>query len=145
MRWPQRGIRIFPAAAAVGSGEAALWIPVQEIPVLSAAWGSGPEELGVATPSEANPQGPMSFALGADGTLFVLDQRDRPVQEFVGGKRKRSLSLERDTWIDLDALPGGGLALLGPSPPGEVRLLAPAGEVRFATALEGKRIAPAAE
>lgn len=96
-------------------------------------------------PSEANPEGPMSFALGADGTLFLLDQRNRRVQEFVGGKRKRSLSLERDTWIDLDAVPGGGLALLDPSPPGEVRLLAPSGEVRFATALEGKRIARAAE
>lgn len=151
MRWQQRSIgrSLFGAvlclSAAAGSGQAAQPIPVQESLVLSAAWGSGPDDLGVATPSEANPEGPMSFALGADGTLFVLDQRNRRIQVFADGKRRRSLPLERETWIDLDAAPDGGLALLDAAPPGEVRLLAASGETRFSTPLEGKLIPRAAE
>ncbi len=124
---------------------AALRIPVQEAVVLSAVWGSGPDELGVATPSEANPEGPMSFALGADGNLFVLDQRNRRIQVFAAGKRKQSFPLERETWVDLDAAADGSLALLDNTPPGELRLLAPSGETRFSTTLEGRLFPSAVE
>ncbi len=139
-------VTVASGVSAAGQARGAAWrIPVQEAVVLSAGWGSGPDELGVATPSEANPEGPMSFALGADGTVFVLDQRNRRIQVFAAGKRKRSFPLERETWVDLDVSPDKGFALLDNSPPGEIRLLAPSGESRFSTALEGRLLPSAAE
>ncbi len=37
-------------------------------------WGSGSENLGRDRPEEANPEGPMSFAVDAQGRAVVLDQ-----------------------------------------------------------------------
>lgn len=120
-------------------------IPVEETVVLSAAWGSGVSNLGVAAPPEANPEGPMSFALGARGAVFVLDQRNRRIQVFTGGTRQRTLPLDRERWIDLDTAPGGGAALLDNHPPGELRFLDAAGKTVSSIPLEGRLIAWAAE
>ncbi len=133
-----------PAVGSTARGEGRE-IPVEETVVLSAAWGSGPADLGVSAPAEANPEGPMSFALGGEGEVLVLDQRNRRVQVFAGGTRRRSLPLERERWIDLDAAPGGRIALLDSHPPGELRLLDSAGKPLSSTVLEGRLIARATE
>lgn len=40
---------------------------VSAVEVVRARFGSGPDNIGVCTPREANPEGPMSFALGQKG------------------------------------------------------------------------------
>src|SRR5690606_35959327 len=46
----------------------------------SAAWGSGPNDLGRDRPSEASPSGPMSFSVDGSGRMWVLDQVNGRIQ-----------------------------------------------------------------
>lgn len=50
---------------------------VKSIDVLRAKFGSGSDQIRVTTPSEANPEGPMSFALGGGEEICILDQLNR--------------------------------------------------------------------
>jgi len=50
--------------------------------ILTARWGSGPGELGKKDGSEGASLGPMSFAFGPDGTIYVLDQVNGRVAVF---------------------------------------------------------------
>lgn len=54
------------------------------VDVVRARCGSGPEELGITTPQEANPEGPMSFAPGSKGEIYVLAQINLRIQVFRG-------------------------------------------------------------
>ncbi|MEJ5349942.1 MAG: hypothetical protein WHS46_14785 [Desulfosoma sp.] len=77
---------------------------VTMVEVVRAKFGSGPNDIGVITPSEANPEGPMSFALGANGEIFILDQTNSRIQVFKGGKRIRTISMPLKTLWDIDVL-----------------------------------------
>jgi hypothetical protein len=59
--------------AVCSAGEQPLGLGEPET-ILLARWGSGPGELGKKDGSEGASLGPMSFAFGPDGRLFVLDQ-----------------------------------------------------------------------
>lgn len=91
--------------------------------VLRAPIGQGVNALGIATPAEANPEGPMSFALAANGDLVILDQVNARLQIF---RDKRSLLriplnfAEKVLFSDLALLPDQRFVLLGQSfPAGE--------------------------
>jgi hypothetical protein len=74
--------------------------------------GSGPDELGLITPEEANPEGPMSFVVSAAGEIYVLDQVNSRVQVFKDGRREKTIPIPGAVFSDLELLPGGLVALL---------------------------------
>lgn len=59
---------------------------VSAVEVVRGGFGSGPDSIGIVTPKEANPEGPMSFALGRNGEIYILwsgiwvDVEDRSVR-----------------------------------------------------------------
>lgn len=80
--------------------------------ILRVRIGSGPEELGVITPEEANPEGPMSFVVGPGGEIYVLDQTNSRIQVFKDGQRLLTIPIPGSVFIDIELLPGGLIALL---------------------------------
>lgn len=80
--------------------------------VLRVRIGSGPGELGVVTPEEANPEGPMSFAVGSGGEIYVLDQTNSRIQVFKEGQLLLTIPIPGSVFIDIELLPGGLIALL---------------------------------
>lgn len=50
---------------------------VKIIDVVRAKFCSGSDQIRVTTPSEANPEGPMSFVLGEGEEIYILDQLNR--------------------------------------------------------------------
>ena len=85
---------------------------VQVKEVVRARIGMGPEALGVFTPQEASPEGPMSFAVNAAGEIYVLDQLNSRIQVFKDGRKLRSIPIPGETFCDLDIMPDGRVALL---------------------------------
>lgn len=80
--------------------------------VVRARIGSGPEDLGVIMPEEANPEGPMSFVVGSAGEIYVLDQTNARIQVFKNGKYLKTIKIPDAVYSDLELLPGGRIALL---------------------------------
>ncbi|MGQ9801362.1 MAG: hypothetical protein ACUVRL_06840 [Candidatus Saccharicenans sp.] len=80
--------------------------------ILRVRIGSGPEELGVITPEEANPEGPMSFAVGPGGEIYVLDQTNSRIQVFKDGRHLMTIPIPGAVFIYIELLPGGLIALL---------------------------------
>jgi len=85
---------------------------VQVKEVVRARIGMGPEALGVFTPQEASPEGPMSFAVGHAGEIYVLDQLNSRIQVFKDGRWLRSIPIPGVTFCDLEIMPDGRVALL---------------------------------
>jgi hypothetical protein len=52
------------------------------VQVVRAACGSGPDDVLNIVPHEAMPEGPMSFALGNNGEIYILDQLNLRIQVF---------------------------------------------------------------
>uniref|UniRef100_A0A7C4NZE9 6-bladed beta-propeller n=1 Tax=Thermodesulfobacterium geofontis TaxID=1295609 RepID=A0A7C4NZE9_9BACT len=81
--------------------------------ILRAKIGSGPDEIGAITPPEANPEGPMSFALGNEGEIYILDQLNSRIQVFKNKKCIRTIPLPTETaFLDIELLPGNKIAIL---------------------------------
>jgi hypothetical protein len=53
-----------------------------------APWGSGESAIGRSVAHEGNPEGPMSFAFGDDGTLWILDQANGRLLRLPRGASK---------------------------------------------------------
>jgi hypothetical protein len=75
--------------------------------VVRAAYGNGPGEIGVKAPAEGAPEGPMSFSVGADGRVHVLDQVNSRIQVFEPGEAPRTIALPADTFQDIAVDPAG--------------------------------------
>lgn len=89
---------------------------VKIVDVVRASFGSGPNDIGIITPSEANPEGPMSFALGSAGEIVVLDQINSRIQVFKSGKRIKTISIPTEKFIrfkDIVVTPENKIVLLG--------------------------------
>lgn len=88
-------------------------IKVEEKEILRAQFGSGSDQIGVLTPSEANPEGPMSFALGKDEEIYILDQINSRIQVFKDGKKINSIRLKKDIrFKDIALTPDNKIVLL---------------------------------
>lgn len=108
---------------------------VEEVDVIRAQTGSGPGDIGIATPPEANPEGPMSFAISDDGQeVFVLDQVNSRIQVFKNGKKQRSIPIGNVPAKDLELLPGGKIALLTAN---DVIIISSQGQLLRSIALKG--------
>lgn len=81
--------------------------------VFKTLWGSGLAELDHSIPEEANPEGPMSFAIDSSGMLYVLDQVNKRVQIYDNtGKHIKSIPISSYTFSDIDFGQSGNLFLL---------------------------------
>ena len=105
------------------------------------AWGSQLGEFGHTTESEANPEGPMSFALAPDGTVAVLDQRNRRVQRFVAGRAVNTVALDNEAAQDLAITPSGNLVALDRLGTSTLTVYGPDGHPAAPIALRGGPIA----
>ena len=77
--------------------------------------GSGADAVGTDVPEEGNPEGPASFAVDAQGQVFILDQVNARIQIFAGGKHIGTIALPDVTYDDIELDGAGGYILLDKS------------------------------
>jgi len=118
---------------------------VTAVEVVRARFGSGPDDIGIVTPKEANPEGPVSFALGSGGNIYVLDQINSRIQVFKEGKRIRSIPIPFKTVMDIDVLPDGKIVLLDNLVKKAACFLEPGGKVIHHVPLVGENVPYAPE
>ena len=81
--------------------------------VVRVPWGNGPSALGRLDGDEGASEGPMSFALAADGTVWFLDQtRFRLARFGPAGALLQEMPLPADTFQDFEVMPDGSFVLL---------------------------------
>lgn len=107
--------------------------------------GSGPGEIGVITPSEANPEGPMSFVVGANREVYILDQLNRRVQVFKNGKKVQTIAIPGETFVDMELTGSGDIVLLDNLVKKSVYVMDTQGKRIKAISLEGRQIPHAGE
>lgn len=107
------------AALAVGSWEtrgypsAGAAQPAAPDVVLELSWGGGGASVGRLVPDEASPEGPMSFALGPGGQVYVLDQVNERVARFSGaGALLSEVRVPCRTAQELEVMGDGTMVLL---------------------------------
>ena len=126
---------------AVDSEEKKDSLSVRVFEILRAKIGSGPDEIGAITPSEANPEGPMSFALGNEGEIYILDQLNSRIQVFKNKKRTRTIPLPTETaFSDIELLLGDKIVLLDNIIKKAIYILNSEGKVISVIPLEGRLI-----
>lgn len=108
--------------------------------VAELGWGSGPDQLGHLRPREASAEGPMSFAVDAEGRAFVLDQVNGRVVVLERGAPSRTIDLPTNTYQDLAVDAQGGLVLLDRLVSRSLLFLSKAGQIRHQIALEGQGV-----
>ena len=92
-------------------------------------------------PPEANPEGPMSFALSKDGEIYILDQINYRIQVFKDKKRIRTIPVPTKTaFLDIELLPGNKIAILDNLIKKAIYILSSEGEVISVIPLEGRLI-----
>jgi len=79
--------------------------------VVDARWGVGSAELGQSDANESAPTGPNSFAVGADGRIWVLDQVNSRIQAFSQGKHDATVAIAPRPFVDI-AFDGGGFVVV---------------------------------
>lgn len=80
--------------------------------VVGADWGSGTLHLGRSLPDQAAPEGPKSFAVSAEGRVFVLDAVNGRVLGYDHGNLIQTTSLPARPFVDLELDGTSGFALL---------------------------------
>ncbi len=82
--------------------------------VFSSPWGGETlDQVGRTRPSEANPEGPMSFAVDGKGRVYVLDQvNGRIVRRSADGKPEVAIPIEPQAAQDLAVAEDGSAAVL---------------------------------
>lgn len=118
---------------------------VSSTDVVRVKFGSGPDDIGIITPEEANPEGPISFALGSKGEIYILDQVNQRVQVFKEGKRINTIPILSNTFIDIALIQNGKIALLDNLVKKSVYILDSKGKILNIVPLEGRLIPNAAE
>lgn len=118
-------------------------VPTKNLPPpVEIAWGTGSGALGHKLPNEGNPEAPMSFAVGPDGTRWVLDQvNDRIVRYGKDGKVIDTIPLTVKAAQDIVATKDGGAVILDRLGDKRVVVLGPDGKPTGTLSLEGKGLA----
>jgi streptogramin lyase len=102
-------------------------------------WGSGEGQLGKDRPDEANPEGPMSLTVDAQGTVWVLDQvNQRLVKLDRSGQPAGSVPLPLQAAQDVVTTKDGKTLVLDRLVDKAVAVLGPDGKQLGELSLEGK-------
>jgi len=109
--------------------------------------GSGPENIGVINPPEAEAIGPMSLTVSDDGEIYILDQLNSRIQVFRDGKRTGTIKLpvKSEGLLDIELLPGKKIALLDNFMEKSLFIIDNQGKLVNTIILEGQLIAYAPE
>ncbi|MDP1916018.1 MAG: hypothetical protein Q8L14_07225 [Myxococcales bacterium] len=134
-----------PVAAATGANSADAGTPraTDVAPgaevIARFGWGSGDEALGREHQPEGNPEGPMSLTVGADGSIFVLDQvNQRLVRLDAKGKRLSSTPLPLQAAQDVVVTKDGTALVMDRLVDKAVAVIGPDGKQKGELPLEGK-------
>jgi hypothetical protein len=105
-------------------------------------WGSGENELGRERQQEGNPEGPMSFTVGPDGTVWVLDQVNQRLVKLDGtGRRLGTVPLPVQAAQDVLVTKDGSALVMDRLVDKAVAIIGPDGKPRGELPLEGKGLA----
>jgi hypothetical protein len=81
--------------------------------LVSTSWGSGAGQLARSTPEEGNPEGPMSFTVGPEGTLLVLDQVNGRIARYDrNGQPLEPIPVSQTLPHELAVAPDGSIAVM---------------------------------
>ncbi len=106
-----------------------------------ATWGAGADQLGHTRPQEANPEAPMSYVVGPDGTLHVLDQANRRIQRFArDGRSLGSVSVGLMAPQDIALNPDGSYTLMDRLVDRTISVVGPDGRERARLPITGEGI-----
>ncbi|HNZ21784.1 MAG TPA: hypothetical protein PLJ27_19925 [Polyangiaceae bacterium] len=109
--------------------------------IASALWGGGKDQIGRDVPEEANPEGPMSLAIGPNGTLTVLDQVNGRLARYdKNGRRTFDTRLDALYPQDVTVASDGTTLVLDRLKDKNVTVLDPNGNVVGQIPLEGTSI-----
>ncbi len=125
-----------------GQGLGKEHIKVSIIEVVRVRAGSGADKIGISTPKEGNPEGPMSFAIGEKGEIYILDQINSRIQCFKGGKRIKTTPIPSDTFMDIALTQDGKIILLDNAIKKSVYILDSEGKTLNIIPLEDGRLIP---
>jgi hypothetical protein len=103
---------VVPPSGASADAGAAVHAAAGGTVVVRGAWGSAPGQFGRRRDPESNPEAPMAIAAGAGGELSIVDQVNRRVERFVGGRLASTLAIGGDTVQDIALGEGGRTVLL---------------------------------
>ncbi len=105
-------------------------------------WGVGPDNLGRLDGNEGASEGPMSFQVASDGTIWFLDQtRFRLAQFNDQGAFLREVPIPGDTFQEFEVMADGSFVVLDRLARRVLLVLDQAGKVVSDVAVEGKGIA----
>lgn len=122
-----------------GGGPPAAALPAGAEVIARFGWGSGDEALGREHQPEGNPEGPMSLTVGADGSIFVLDQvNQRLVRLDAKGKRLSSTPLPLQAAQDVVVTKDGTALVMDRLVDKAVAVIGPDGKPKGELPLEGK-------
>lgn len=109
--------------------------------LVTVPWGAGSSELGRVDGDEAASEGPMSFDVADDGTVWFLDQtRFRLAQFDAKGVLLREVPIAADTFQDFEVWSDGSVVLLDRLARRLVVVLDPEGRVVRSVPVEGPGI-----
>ena len=135
-----------PGAPGSDTAGPALNEPTQGRDLFTAAWGSGPNDLGRERPEEANPIGPMSLAADAKGRVYVLDGvNGRVVRRGPDGEPESSIKLDYAEPHDIAVGADGTAAVLDRFTEKAVAVYDPSGALRGELPLEGEFVSDVGE
>jgi hypothetical protein len=104
------------------------------------SWGSDDTQLGRTEANESNPEGPMSFAMGMDGALWVLDQANGRLVRKKRGEPPRLVPLTMRAPQDLALTKSGDVVVLDRLGDRRVDVLSATGEVKTSLPVEGAHL-----
>ncbi len=126
-----------PAAADRAAGDQTADTGPRVETVVTLPWGDGPGQVGHKIPEEGAPEGPMSFAVTADGRVLVLDQVNSRVQVLDPGQAPAVIDLPADTYQDLDVTREGDVVVMDRLSRRSIETWGPDGRLLASASLEG--------
>jgi sugar lactone lactonase YvrE len=108
---------------------------------LALSFGDGPTRMGRLREDESSPEGPGSFAVDAEGRVYILDGVHKRVAVMgKDGALDASIPLPNDTVEDIALLPNGDIAALDRLVDRRVYVLASNGAVVASAPVEGRGV-----
>ncbi|MBL8921046.1 MAG: hypothetical protein JNJ54_19445 [Myxococcaceae bacterium] len=139
---PAAGRTTTTGAGARSSDDAGGPEPAAANAIATFRWGSADDALGRERQQEGNPEGPMSLAVGPDGSIWVLDQvNQRLVRLDANGKRLGSTPLPVQAGQDVVVTKDGTALVLDRLVDKSVAVIGPDGKPRGELPIEGKGLA----